>query len=107
MVHTSTGTSFEASSATGDAVNLYITDVTFSAITATTAVALHTTDAEMQIDPVTIFQVRHFANAAVVTDDIIAPMNVDHDYSLCEASIRFSENKDIGADDAHYVITAT
>ena len=30
----------------------------------------HTTDAEMQIDPVTIFQVRHFANAAVVTDDI-------------------------------------
>ena len=26
---------------------------------------------------------------------------------LCEASIRFSENKDIGADDAHYVITAT
>ena len=75
------GTSFEASSATGDAVNLYITDVTFSAITATTAVAQHTTDAEMQIDPVTIFQVRHFANAAVVTDDIIAPMNVDHDYS--------------------------
>ena len=41
----------------------------------------HTTDAETQIDPVTIFQVRHFANAAVVTDDIIAPMNVDHDYS--------------------------
>ena len=81
LVRTSTGTSFEASSATGDAVNLYITDVTFSAITATTAVAPHTTDAEMQIDPVTIFQVRHFANAAVVTDDIIAPMNVDHDYS--------------------------
>ena len=77
LVRTSTGTSFEASSATGDAVNLY----TFSAITATTAVAPHTTDAEMQIDPVTIFQVRHFANAAVVTDDIIAPMNVDHDYS--------------------------
>ena len=47
----------------------------------TTAVAPHTTDAEMQIDPVTIFEVRHFANAAVVTDDIIAPMNVDHDYS--------------------------
>ena len=46
LVHTSTGTSFEASSATGDAVNLYITDVTFSAITATTAVAQHTTDAE-------------------------------------------------------------
>ena len=107
MVRTSTGSRFEASSATGDAVNLYITDVTFSAITATTAVAPHTTDAEMQIDPVTIFQVRHFANAAVVTDDIIAPMNVDHDYTLCEASIRFSENKDIDADDAHYVITAT
>ena len=100
LVRTSTGTSFEASSATGDAVNLYITDVTFSAITATTAVAPHTTDAEMQIDPVTIFQVRHFANAAVVMDDIIALL-------LCEASIRFSENKDIGADDAHYVITAT
>ena len=81
LVRASTGTSFEASSATGDVVNLYITDVTFSAITATTAVALHTTDAEMQIDPVMIFQVRHFANAAVVTDDIIAPMNVDHDYS--------------------------
>ena len=74
LVRTSTGTSFEASSATGDAINLYITD-------ATTAVAPHTTDAEMQIDPVTIFQVRHFANAAVVIDDIIAPMNVDHDYS--------------------------
>ena len=57
-----------------------------------------TTDAEMQIDPVTIFQVRHFANVAVVTDDII---------EACEASIRFSENKNIGADDAHYVITAT
>ena len=41
LVRTSTGTSFEASSATGDAVNLYITDVTFSAITATTAVAPH------------------------------------------------------------------
>ena len=81
LVHTSTGISFEASSATGDAVNLYITDVTFSAITATTAVPPHTTDAEMQIDLLTIFQVRHFANAAVVTDDIIAPMNVDHDYS--------------------------
>ena len=81
LVRTSTGTSFEASSATGDAVNLYITDVTFSDITATTAVAPHTTEAEMQIDPVTIFQVRHFAIAAVVTDDIIAPMNVDHDYS--------------------------
>ena len=77
LVRTSTGTSFEASSATGDAVNFYITGVT----TATTAVAPHRTDAEMQIDPVTIFQVRHFANAAVVTDDIIAPMNVDHDYS--------------------------
>ena len=84
LVRTSTGTSFEASSATGDAVNLYITDVTFSAITATTAVSPHTTDAEMQIDPVTIFQVRHFANAAVVTDDIIAPMNVDHDYSYAK-----------------------
>ena len=81
MVHASTGTSFEASTATCDAVNLDITDVTFSAITATTAVTPSTTDAEMQIDPVTIFQVRHFANAAVVTDDIIAPMNVDHDYS--------------------------
>ena len=51
LVRTSTGTSFEASSATGDAANLYITDVTFSAITATTAVVPHTTDAEMQIDP--------------------------------------------------------
>ena len=81
LVRTSTGTSFEASSATGDAVNVYITDVTFSAITATTAVAPHTTDAEMQIGPVTIFEVRHFVNAAVVTNDIIAPMNVDHDYS--------------------------
>ena len=79
LVRTSTGTSFEASSATGDAVNLYITDVTFSAITATTtAVAPHTTDAEMQIDPVMIFQVRHFANTAVVTDDIIAPMNYSY-----------------------------
>ena len=74
LVRTSTGTSFEASSATGDAVNLYITDVTFSAITATTAVT--PTDAKMQIDPVTIFQVRHFANAAVVTDDIIAPISL-------------------------------
>ena len=81
LVRTSTGTSFETSSATGDVVNLYITDVTFSAITATTAVTPPTTDADMQINPVTIFQVRHFANAAVVTDDIIAPMNVDHDYS--------------------------
>ena len=81
LVHTSTGTSFEASSTTGDAINLDITDVTFSAITATTAVTPSTTDVEMQIDPVAIFQVRHFANAAVVTDDIIALMNVDHDYS--------------------------
>ena len=81
LVRTSTGTSFEASSTTGDAVNLYITDVTFSAITATTAVTPSTTDAEMQIDLVTIFQERHFANAAAVTDDIIAPTNVDHDYS--------------------------
>ena len=32
LVRTSTGTSFEASSATGDAVNLYITDVTFNQI---------------------------------------------------------------------------
>ena len=78
LVLTSTGTSFEASSATGDAVNLYITDVTFSAITATTGVAPHTTDAEMQIDPVMIFQVRHFANTAGVTDDIIAPMNYSY-----------------------------
>ena len=81
LVSTSTGTSFEASSAMGDAFNLDITDVTFSAITATTAVTPSTTDAETQINPVTISQVRHFANAAVVTDDIIAPMNVDHDYS--------------------------
>ena len=80
LVRTSTGTSFEASSATGYAVNLYITDVTFSA-TATTAVIPSTTDAEMQIDPVMIYQVRHFTNAAVVMDDIIAPMNIDHDYS--------------------------
>ena len=57
LVHTSKGTSFEASSATGDAVNLDITDVTFSAITATTAVTPSTTDAGMQIDQVTIFQV--------------------------------------------------
>ena len=57
LVHTSTGTSFEPSSATGDAVNLDIMDVTFSAITATTAVTPSTTDAEMQINPVTIFQV--------------------------------------------------
>ena len=78
LVRISTGISFEASSTTGDAVNIYITDVTFSAITATTAVAPHTTDAEMQIDPVTIFQVRHFANTAVVTDDIIAPMNYSY-----------------------------
>ena len=81
LVRTSTGTSFDVYSVTGDAVNLYITDVTFSAITSTTAVTPPTTDAEMQIDPVKIFQVQHFANAAVVTDDIIAPMNVDHDYS--------------------------
>ena len=81
LVRTSTGTSFEASSATGDTFNLDLTDVTFSAITATTAVTPSTTDAEMQIDPVKIFQVRHFANAAVVTDDIIAPINIDHDYS--------------------------
>ena len=81
LVRTSTGTSFEASGATGDAVNLDITDVTFSAINATTAVTPSTTDAEMQINPVTIFQVRHFGDAAVVTDDIIEPMNVDHDYS--------------------------
>ena len=35
LVRTSTGTSFEASSAMSDAINLYIMDVTFSAITAT------------------------------------------------------------------------
>ena len=81
LVRTSTGTNFEASNATGDAVNPDITDVTFSATTATTAVTPLTTCAETQINPVTIFQVRFFANAAVVTDDIIAPMNVDHDYS--------------------------
>ena len=103
LVRTSTGTSFEAYSATGDAVNLYITDVTFSAITSTTAVTPPTTDAEMQINLVTIFQVRHFVNAAVVTDDIIAPMNVDHDYSY----VKLPSDSDIGADDAHYVITAT
>ena len=102
LVRTSTGTSFEAYSATGDAVNLYITDVTFSVITATTAVTPPTTDAEMQIDPVTIFQVQHL-NAAVVTDDIIAPMNVDHDYSY----VKLPSDSDIGADDANYVITAT
>ena len=56
-------------------------DVTFSATTAATAVTPSTTDAEMQTDPVTTSEVRHFTNAAVVTDDIIAPMNVDHDYS--------------------------
>ena len=60
LVRTSTAASFEASSAICDAVNLYITDVTFSAITATTDVTPHTTDAEMQIDPVKIFQVRHY-----------------------------------------------
>ena len=59
LVRTSTGTSFEASSAVGDAINLHITDVTFSAITATTAVTPSITDAGMQIHPVTIFQVRH------------------------------------------------
>ena len=59
--------------ATGDAVNLDITG--------TIAVTPSITDAEIQIDPVTIFQVRHFANVAIVTDDIIAPMTVDHDYS--------------------------
>ena len=37
-------TSFDASSATGDAVNLDITDVTFSATTATTAVTPSTTE---------------------------------------------------------------
>ena len=57
LVTTSTGTSFEASSAMSDAVNLDITDVTFSATTATTAVTPSTTDAETQIDPVTISQV--------------------------------------------------
>ena len=40
-----------------------------------------TTDAETQTDPVTVSQVRHFKDVAVVTDDIIAPMNVDHDHS--------------------------
>ena len=65
----------------GDAINLDITDVTFSATTAATAVTPSTTDTETQTDPVTISQVRNFTNAAVVTDDIIAPMNVDHDYS--------------------------
>ena len=65
----------------GDAINLDITDVTFSATTPATAVTPSTTDAETQTDPVTISQVRNFTNAAVVTDDIIAPMNVDHDYS--------------------------
>ena len=86
LVSTSTGTSFEASSTTGDAVNIDITDVTFSANTAISAVTPSTTDAEMQIDPVMISQVQHFANAAVVTDDIIAPMNVDHDYSYVKIS---------------------
>ena len=38
LVSTSIGTSFEASSAMDDAVNLDITDVTFSATIATTAV---------------------------------------------------------------------
>ena len=33
------------------------------------------------VDQVTTSQMRHFANAAIVTYDIIAPMNVDHDYS--------------------------
>ena len=50
----------------------------------------------MQIDLVTIFQVRHFVNAAVVKDDIIAPMNVDHDYY-----VKFPSDSDV----AHYVIT--
>ena len=49
--------SFEASSATGDAVNLDITDVTFSATTAAIAVTPSTTGAEMQTDPVMISQV--------------------------------------------------
>ena len=77
LVSTSISTSFEATSATGDAVNLDNTDVTFSATTPATAVTPLTTDAETQTDPVT----RYFANAAVVMDDIIAPMNIDHDYS--------------------------
>ena len=65
----------------GDAVNFDITDVTFSVTSTATAVTSSTTDAETQTNPVKISQVRHFTNAAVVTDDIIAPMNVDHDYS--------------------------
>ena len=93
MLRTSTGANFEASSTTGDAVNFDITDVTFSAITATTAVTPSTTDAEMQINPVMIFQVRHFANAAVVTDDIIAPMNVDHDYSYVKLPLDLVRTK--------------
>ena len=60
LVRTSTGTSFEASTATGDAVNLDITDVTISATTATTAVTPSTTDDETQLDQVMISEVRHF-----------------------------------------------
>ena len=65
----------------GDTVNFIITDVTFSVTTTATAVTSSTTDAETQTNPAKISQVRHFTNAAVVTDDIIASMNVDHDYS--------------------------
>ena len=85
LVSTSTAASFEASSTTIDAVNTDITDVTFSANTAISAVTPSTTDAETQVDPVMISQVQHFANA-VVTEDIIAPVNVDHDYSYVKLS---------------------
>ena len=78
---TSTRPSFEASSAMGDAVNFVVTDVTFSVTSTAIVVTLLTTDAETQTNPVTISQVRHFTNTALVTDDIIAPMKVDHDYS--------------------------
>ena len=85
---TSTGPSFEASSAMGDAVNFDITDVTFSVTSTATAVTSSTTDVETQTNPVKISQVRHFTNAAVVTDDIIiAPMKVDHDYPYVKPTL--------------------
>ena len=69
MACTSTGPSFEASSAMGDAVNFDITDVTFSVTSTATAVTSSTSDAETQTNPEKISQVRHFTNAAVVSHE--------------------------------------
>ena len=90
LVHTSTGTSFEGSSATGDAVNLYITDVTFSAITATTAVAPHTTDAETQIDPIHMIGV-HLLSVQVVY--LVENETLGLHLLSVGTSSRFSQNK--------------